>query len=99
MVDKKLDVVKLAKSISKITTLPLGRLDEQKIDAAPVVRRVVDLFGAGRVMWGSDIAQSKGSYGYMVDLGLNAVRLLSEDEQHQVLYGAADAVYGSRLRA
>jgi L-fuconolactonase len=83
---------------TKFTTLPLGQLDEQKIDAAPVVRRVVDLFGAERVMWGSDIAQSKGGYGYMVDLGLAAARLLSESEQRQVLYGAADAVYGARAR-
>lgn len=79
---------------TKFTTLPLGRLDEQKIDAAPVIARVVELFGAARVMWGSDIAQSKGAYSYMVDLGLAAVRLLPEAEQHQVLYGAADAVYG-----
>ncbi len=83
----------------KFTTLPLGRLDEQNIDAAPVIARVVGRFGAARVMWGSDIAQSKGGYGYMVDLGLAAVRQLSQAEQQQVLYGAAAAVYGRRVTA
>ena len=62
--------------------------------AAPVVQRVVQAFGADRVMWGSDIAQSPGSYAEMVGLGLEATRTLGETDRAQVLYGATAAVYG-----
>jgi L-fuconolactonase len=84
---------------TKFTTLPLGGLKAQGVDAAPVVRRVVEVFGAERVMWGSDIAQSKGAYDWMVGLGSDAARLLSQDERAQVLGGAAQAVYGGARQA
>lgn len=82
------------KVCTKFTTIPLGQLAQQGVDAAPVVRRVVDVFGAERVMWGSDIAQSKGSYAEMVELGRRATAMLNDGERRQVLYGAADTVYG-----
>jgi L-fuconolactonase len=87
-------VAAFPKVTTKFTTIPLGQLHEQGIDAAAVVKRVVQAFGANRVMWGSDIAQSKGSYSYMVDLGLKATSSLTDDERAQVLHGAAEAVYG-----
>jgi L-fuconolactonase len=77
----------------KFTTVPLGSLHQAGIDAAPVVARVVQAFGAERVMWGSDITQSKGTYAHMVDLGRRATRLLNDDERAQVLGGAARRVY------
>lgn len=79
---------------TKFTTLPLGQLHEQDIDSAVVVRRVVDVFGAERVMWGSDISQSKGSYSFMVDLGWKASSLLREQEQRWVLARTAQQLYG-----
>jgi L-fuconolactonase len=87
-------VAAFPKVYTKFTTIPLGQLDEQGIEAAPVVKRVVETFGAERVMWGSDIAQSKGDYAYMVDLGRRAVAALDEAAQAQVLNGTAAAVYG-----
>ena len=81
---------------TKFTTVPLGRLEEEGIDAAPIIARVVKTFGANRVMWGSDITQSKGSYEYMVKLGHRATAALSDAEREQVLYGATKAVYGHR---
>ena len=83
---------------TKFTTVPLGRLEEAGVDARPIVKRVVDLFGAERVMWGSDITQSKGTYGSMVELGQRAIEALSSSEQDQVLQGAATAVYGGAWR-
>jgi L-fuconolactonase len=83
---------------TKFTTIPLGQLHEQKIDAAPIVKRVVQTFGAGRVMWGSDIAQSRGTYEYMVGLAHQSVSALSEADRRRVLYGATDAVYGVSSR-
>ena len=78
---------------TKFTTVPLGRLHADGIDAAPIVARVVQAFGAKRVMWGSDITQSQGSYGFMTQLGHRATALLTESEREQVLCGATAAVY------
>jgi L-fuconolactonase len=79
----------------KFTTIPLGRLQAAKVDAAPVVARVVKLFGAERVMWGSDISQTPGSYDSMVQLGREAVGRLEQADREQVLSGTARAMYGS----
>ena len=78
----------------KFTTIPLGRLDEAGVDARPVVKRVMDLFGPARMMWGSDITQSPGTYEQMVALGRNSVDGLSTAEQEQILAGTAARVYG-----
>jgi L-fuconolactonase len=88
------DIAKFPCVYTKFTTIPLGQLQEQKIDAAPLVKRVVATFGASRVMWGSDIAQSRGTYEYMVGLAHAATRSLSPTEKDQVLHGATAAVYG-----
>ena len=77
----------------KFTTIPLGQLAAANIDAAPLLDHVVRAFGERRVMWGSDIAQSKGTYAEMVQLGLAATRLLTEDERRWVLHDTAAAVY------
>jgi L-fuconolactonase len=78
----------------KFTTIPLGRLEAAGIDARPVVARVAALFGAERMMWGSDITQSPGSYDYMARLGRNAVADFSPAEQQAILSGTAERVYG-----
>lgn len=78
----------------KFTTIPLGRLDEAGVDSRPVIKRVMNLFGVQRMMWGSDITQSPGSYAHMVALGRAAVAGLPSAEQEQLLSGTARAVYG-----
>jgi predicted TIM-barrel fold metal-dependent hydrolase len=92
--DLLLQVAAFPKVYTKFTTIPLGQLRTLGVDAAPVVERVVQAFGAARVMWGSDIAQSAGSYAEMVELGLDATRTLDGAERAQVLNGATAAVYG-----
>lgn len=78
----------------KFTTIPLGRLDAAGIDFRPVVARVKDLFGAERMMWGSDITQSPGSYADMAALGRRAVEGMGASESEQILGGTAMRVYG-----
>ena len=82
----------------KFTTIPLGRLHAAGIDAAPILARVLELFGAERIMWGSDITQTPGSYAYMVDLARKAVRQLDTRTQEALLGGTAQRVYGARWR-
>ncbi|WP_027818895.1 amidohydrolase family protein [Paraburkholderia bannensis] len=74
----------------------LGKLAALDLPAAPVVAKVVSAFGAQRVMWGSDVAQSKGNYSDMVELARASVGLLSQAQQQQVLHGTANAVYWER---
>jgi L-fuconolactonase len=61
---------------------------------APLVARLVQTFGAGRLMWGSDAGQSKPAYADMVAMARETVALLPEAERAAVLWGAACRVYG-----
>lgn len=90
------EVAQFAGVCVKFTTIPLGRLQAAGIDAAPIIARVVALFGAARIMWGSDITQTAGTYEYMVDLGRKAVRLLDAPTQQALLAGTAQTLYGAR---
>lgn len=74
----------------------LGKLASLNLAAAPVIERVVREFGADRVMWGSDIAQSKGEYADMIALAKESVALLSLADQQKVLHDTAHAVYWGR---
>jgi predicted TIM-barrel fold metal-dependent hydrolase len=60
------------------------------------VRALVDQFGAGRVMWGSDFAQTHDRpYAELVRLGRAACAELSADEQAACLGGTALRCYSS----
>lgn len=82
--------------VLKYTTIPLGGLEARGMATAPVLARVVAEFGADRVMWGSDITQSKGTYDHMVDLARRSTEALSDRDREQVLSGTASAVYAWR---
>ena len=82
--------------VVKFTTIPLGRLDKAGIDARPLIERVSQLFGADRMMWGSDITQSPGNYAYMAALGQSSVGGLPTAQQEMILGGTAMRVYGRR---
>lgn len=71
----------------------LGKLAAAQMQGAPMVERVVREYGADRVMWGSDVAQSKGSYAQMVALAKESVSLLSETDQRKVLHDTSHAMY------
>jgi predicted TIM-barrel fold metal-dependent hydrolase len=96
-VDKLLsDVAAFPGVRTKFTAIPLGRLHDAGVDGAPVVKRVVELFGADRVMWGSDITQSPGTYDYMADLGRQAVASFDDVTRRKVLEDTVRSVYGKR---
>jgi len=91
-----LALLKYPRVALKFTTIPLGALEEQKIDTAAVIRRVASEFGAERLMWGSDVTQSKGSYAHMIGLAMRATASLSPAERRQALFETAQAMYGRR---
>lgn len=78
----------------KFTTLPLGPLEARGVDTARVVDRVAALFAPDRLMWGSDIGQSKGSYAEMLAMGRRAVEGQGARARQQMLGGVAGRLYG-----
>lgn len=70
----------------KFTSLNMDVIREDGFAPEAVLRRAVDFFGAERVMWGSDIGTSSGTYKEMVGRAIDSTRLLNGDERHQVLY-------------
>ena len=82
------------KNISfKFTSINLDLYREADVPAAAVLRRAVDLFGADRIMWGSDIGTSSGTYQDMVQRMLDATTLLSDDERRKVLHDTGRKVF------
>jgi len=77
----------------KFTAIPLNGLAERGIDAGAVLQAYIGVFGADRLLWGSDITQSRGSYGEMVASGRAAVASFPGEVQQQLLHGNTERIY------
>ena len=82
--------------IQKFTTINFGRLSSLGLPLAPVMRRVVAEFGAERVMWGSDVAQSAGAYADLVAMAEASTGELSAAQRQWVLSDTCASVYAAR---
>lgn len=69
----------------KFTTINLDMLDEAKVLAADFLRGAVDAFGANRIMWGSDVGNSAGTYAELVARMELALKHLNKDERRAVM--------------
>lgn len=81
----------------KFTQINFNRFAEAEIDPAEFVRLLVDSYGAGRVMWGSDYGNTKTTYPEMVRQAVEATRLLEDGEREQVLYANGARLFADRL--
>jgi L-fuconolactonase len=77
----------------KVSPINFGQLAAGGQAPAAFVERVVARFGASRVMWGSDVAQSRGRYADFVAAAQAATSGLSEGDRAWVLGGTAEHVY------
>ncbi len=77
----------------KISTINFEYIRKAGGDIAAFTAAVVARFGAGRVMWGSDIAQSRGTYSEFVADARTSVAALPESAQTAVLGETAAGVY------
>jgi len=77
----------------KFTSINLDEYREADVPAEKVLRRAVDLFGADRIMWGSDIGTSSGTYKDMVQRMLDASVLLSDEEKRAVWHDTGKRVF------
>lgn len=91
--DQLLALVDLPEVYVKVTTLNFARLAREGRDPAPLVEWLVANFGASRVLWGSDVTQTRGTYAGMVATARRAVAGLPERDAAQVLGGTATALY------
>ncbi len=77
----------------KLTTENFYVLEEAKISATGFVRHIVDRFGAGRILWGSNMGTSSGTYAQMVLRARQAVASLTPAEQLLVLRETGRSVF------
>ena len=78
----------------KLTQINVDRLNDAKIPLGAYVRRLTDLYGPEKLIWGSDIGQSGGTYAEMTANAREAGSQLNEQEQALFFYGNAAAIYG-----
>jgi len=77
----------------KFTSINLDICEAGGQDAARLLRLAVDMYGADRIMWGSDIGTSSGTYQGMVDRMLAACALLTPEERQAVCHDTGRAVF------
>ena len=70
----------------KFTSLNMDATREEGVAPERVLRRAVDVFGADKVMWGSDIGTSAGTYKEMIRRAIESTALLNVDERRKVLH-------------
>ena len=69
---------------------------EGSADPAAFVARIAALFGTERMIWGSDIGQSRSPYAHMWELARNGVSRLDPAARQALLYDNAARIYGAR---
>jgi predicted TIM-barrel fold metal-dependent hydrolase len=79
----------------KITEINRERLVKANVAAAGLIRRMVDLFGPDRLVWGSDVGQSMlWDYATKVSMAREAAGDLSESDKRKFLHDNAARIYG-----
>lgn len=78
----------------KWTSLSMDVVREQGIAPPAVLRRAVDFYGPNKVMWGSDIGTSSGTYKEMVRRAIASTARLNEEERRKVLHDTGFRVFG-----
>ena len=81
--------------IFKITEINMEQLVKAGRRAPHLIRRMVDVFGPDRLVWGSDIGQSMlWTYAQKVAMAIDATAWLTEDEAARFLHDNAARLYG-----
>lgn len=85
------------KNISvKFTSLNMDVIREQGLAPEKVLRRTVDVFGPDRVMWGSDIGTSSGTFKEMVERAKASAALLNEEERRKYLREVGERIFAAK---
>lgn len=92
--DLLLALVDLPEVYVKVTTLNFAQLQRAGHDPAPLVEWLAAHFGPARLLWGSDVTQTRGTYAELVATARRAVAGLPEPAAASILGGTAAALYG-----
>lgn len=85
------------KNISvKFTALNMDVIREQGLAPEKVLRRAVDVFGSDRVMWGSDIGTSSGTFKEMVERAKASAVLLNAEERRKYLRDVGERIFAPK---
>jgi predicted TIM-barrel fold metal-dependent hydrolase len=78
----------------KITEINMERLVKANVASAGLIRRMVDVFGPDRLVWGSDIGQSMlWDYATKVSMAREAAGELTAEETRKFLHDNAARIY------
>ena len=77
----------------KFTSLNMDVSRERGVAPEKVLRRAVEFFGADKVMWGSDIGTSSGTYREMIQRAIASTELLNQVERRKVLHDTGRRVF------
>lgn len=77
----------------KVTTLNFAQLHRAGRDAEPLVEWLAAHFGSARLLWGSDVTQTRGTYADMVATARRVVGCLPAPDAARVLGGTAATLY------
>jgi predicted TIM-barrel fold metal-dependent hydrolase len=80
----------------KLTSINFRNFADNKQDGPSAVRRYVDVFGADRIMWGSDYGNTQGAFSEMVGAARQAVSKLTPAEQRKVLHDTGKRVFARK---
>ena len=82
----------------KLTSINLDQLEAAHVDAAQFLRHAVDVFGADRMMWGSDYGNTKGEFPAMVSSAIAATSLLTPRERRRFLHDTGNQLFARKTR-
>lgn len=77
----------------KYTVVNLRRVQSANIPPAQFIAHVVDVLGADRVMWGSDLGADQTPYAYLVKAGRDSASMLSPEAQQKVMHDNGHGFY------
>ena len=77
----------------KFTSINIEQLEAKKISTTDMLRHAVDVYGADRMVWGSDVGNSDGAYNQLVTAMLKACEQLTLNEKRRLLHDTATRVY------
>jgi L-fuconolactonase len=80
----------------KLTTINFHRLEQASIDSAQFVRRLADVFGADRMMWGSDLGNTLDDYPSMARRARASTTLLTSAERQLFLHDTGARLFARR---
>ena len=77
----------------KVTSLNFGRLKRDGVETHRFIRTAVDLFGADRLMWGSDFGNTLTEYALLARDARQSGALLSDSERRAYLHDTGAGLF------